>query len=326
METDEEVNKIKNQILAISAKKSFKPFTSTFFSDTDLRLDVIAKKIVNHEEPPIVLWNVQPWNNFNILHAIYCQKLKEYEEIGFNCVVILYDKMIEKKIGRKDQEKIHIQQAVRNCIKWFKKAGLKDEKTEFLTESDLLSFIKSYDFADTLTSLAHVCNFNKNWVKKEGVVSFIMDNLCEIYYESVINCDILLTSDEDIQKIWGMLRTKILDRNLLPNYTPPLILYYPTLTGTDNQSLSTSNNNNSLSITHTTQELKQRIETCSEHFLETIVDFLIIPNRKKIEAQGKMYYSFEDLKEKIPIEQIRELIFEFLKGYLFLIRGIDYEL
>jgi len=324
VEVDEEkIKRIKNQILMLSPKTKLHRLTSTFYSDTELRLDIIAKKIVNEEEPPVILWNVQPWNTFNLLHAVYCQKLKECIEIGFNCAVILYDKLIEKKKGIPSQEKASLQEAVKNCIVRFKKAGLKEEKTEFLTESDLWSFIKFEEFAETVTALAHLCDFDKNWTKREGVVSFIMDNLCEIYYESVINCDILLAGDVDVQSIWGLLRSKVLDRNLLPQYSPPLVLFYPTLMGIDSKPLSTSSDNNSLSIHHSNEEIRGRLVNCPEQFLETLFDYLIIPWKQKIEVNGGIFHSFEELKEKLSMDEIRNLAFNYMKDYFYKIRGTE---
>ena len=324
VEIDEEVKKVKDQILTISSRRKFQSLTSTFYSDTELRLDIIAKKIVNLKEPPVVLWNVQPWNTFNVLHAVYCHKLKECTKMGFNCVVIIYDKLIEKKKRIPCQERASLQEAVKNCIGWFKKAGLqKEENTEFLTESDLWSFIKFEEFAETVTSFAHICDFDKNWTEKEDTVSFIMDNLCEIYYETMIDCDILLTSSVDVQKIWGMLRSKILDRNLLSHYSPPLILFYPTLMGIDGQPLSTSYSDNSLSIHHSNKELRSKLSNCPEHFLETLFDYLIIPWKQKIEVNGRTIYSFEDLKEKSSIDIIRDLAFNCMKEYFYKIRGTE---
>ena len=323
-ETDEEVKKVKDQILTISPAKKLHALTSTFYSDTDLRLDIIARKVVNNEGPPVILWNVQPWHTFNVLHAVYCQKLKECIEIGFNCIVLLYDKLIEKKKRIPRQERASLQEAVRNCIGWFKKAGLgKEEKTEFYTESDLWSIIKFEEFAEAVTSLAHLCDFDKNWAERENVVSFIMANLCEIYYESVVNCDVLLTSNVDVQRIWGMLRSKILDRNLLPHYSPPLVLFYPELRGIDGDPLITSSDDNSLSIHHSKKELKSRLTNCPEHFLETLFHYLIIPWKKKLEASGRTIYSFEELKERLLIDKIRNLAFDYMKEYFDKVRGTE---
>lgn len=315
------IKKIKNQIVAISPTINLHQLTSTFYSAPDLRLDIIAKKIVNNEEPPVILWNVQPWNTFNILHAIYCQKLKECIEIGFNCVVILYDKLIEKRRRLPNQERAFIQESVKNCIMWFKNAGLKEEKTEFLTETDLWSFIEFKDFGEMITSFAHLCDFDKNWADRENVVSFIMDNLSEICYESVINCDILLTGDVDVQNIWGMLRSKILDRNLLPNYSPPLVLYYPTLLGSNGQPLSTSSDDNSISIHHKDNEIEDRLRNCQENFLETLINYLIIPQKEKIEVEGRMIFSFEELKGILSVDEIRTLTISYMKEYIHKIRG-----
>lgn len=325
LEQDEEIKNIVDQILTITPGNNLSVLIPTHFADPNLRLESLAKKILNEESRPTILWNVQPWNTFNVLHGIYCQKLKECQERGFDVIVLLYDKLVEKRTTVAKAEKKDIQEAVKNNIKWFLRAGLKEKNTEFLTETDLWSFIKFEHFAETVTSLAHLCIFNKNWAERKDVVSFIMDNLCEIYYENAINCDIVLTGDIGVQQIWGVLRSKILDRNMLPNYNPPLILSFPILNGIDGRPLSTSNDDNSLSIKHTGKELRIRIGKCNEDFLKNVVQFLIIPQKKTIKIKEKGIYSFEELKKVATLEEIRDLVHEHVNEYLYKIRGVKYE-
>jgi hypothetical protein len=272
--------KLVRQFLTISPGSELRVLSSTFYSDTESRLYNIARRTISKEEPPVVLWNAQPWKAFNLLHAIYCQKLKDFIDVGLNCVIILYDKLVEKKIRILPQERPEFEKNVRNCFAQLKRAGL-TERTEFLRESDLWEMIDFKEFAEKITTFAHLCDFDKTWAEKEDVVSFIIDNLCEIYYESLINCDILLTGDIDVQHIWGMLRSKILDKNLLPNYTPPLVLYYPTLMGIDGKPLSPHRDDNSLSIRHDDQLIEERLMGCSQEFLETTFTFLSFHIKKK---------------------------------------------
>ena len=316
----EEIKRVIEQIVTISPNielSKYIPLTSSH-SSLELRLQEVAKKIVNRENPPLVLWNVQPWNTFNILHAIYCHKLKNFIEIGFNCQIIIYDKLVEKKNHIPNRDRIYLDESIKNCIKWFKSAGLKEEKTEFLTESDIMSFIKFEEFAESITTLGHIIGFDKNWSQKEGTVSFIMDRICEIYYENLINCDILLTGEADMQEIWRTARSEIIDRNL-PNYRPPLILYYPTIIGIDGLPLVTDNN--SLSIYLNDRELRENIVSSPEHFLKTIFDFLIIPSKGKIRNNEDTFYSFEELKKELSRNKINELAFDFMKDYFTTIRG-----
>ena len=325
LEQDEEIKDIVDRILTIAPGNNLSVLIPTHFADPNLRLESLAKKILSEESRPTILLNVQPWNTFNVLHGIYCQKLKECQEIGFNVIVLLYDKLVEKKATVATVEKKDIQEAVKNNIKWFIRAGIKEKKTEFLIESDLWSFIKFEHFAETVTSLSHLCTFDKNWAERKDAVSYIMDNLCEIYYENVINCDILLAGDIDVQQIWSTLRSKILDRNILPTYNPPLILSFPILNGIDGRPLSTANDDNSLSIKHTGKELRTRIDECDEDFLKNVVQFLIIPQKKRIQIKEKAIYSFEELKKAATLEEIHNLVHEYINEYFYKIRGVKYE-
>jgi len=319
---EKEIENIKNKLLYISDGKYLELDAPKYYPNPHFKLDKLIEKL--SDEEVTILWNVQPWDNFNILHAIYCQKLKECIELGFNVIVLFYDKLVEKLIEKKLKSPVdpnYVKTNVENNIKWFKRAGLKDKKTEFLTESLLWEIVDPQHFMETITSLAHLCVVNGKLVDKENLISFIIDNLCEIYYESVLNCDILLTGDIDVQKIWNMLRGEMLMKNR-EKYEPPLILTFPTLLGIDGSPLTTYTDKNSLSINLGINELKMRIETCPEKFLETLFDFLIIPNKEKvIKIDEESFTSFKSLKNRIEEERIRSIAFEFIKEYFKEIRG-----
>jgi hypothetical protein len=321
MQIEEKVRNARDRILAISPRKSLQTWTSTFFSNAESRLDDIARRVVGGKSRPLVLWNLRPWDTFNLLHAVYCVKLADLIDLGFNCVVVLYDKFIQKRTRIPNAELPSLQAATKKCVNRLVRAGLDESKTEFITEADLLSLVKPEEFADKITSFAHLCDFDKGWAERDDAVSLIVDNLCEVYYESVIKCDVLLTGDVDIQRVWGMLRSKILDKNLLPDYSPPLVLFYPTLIGTDKQPLSTSSDGNSLSIQHSSEEVKYRLRTCGENFLATLFDFFIFPWKKTIEIDGRISYSFEEVREKSSIGQIRDLASNCVNDYFYKVRG-----
>jgi hypothetical protein len=305
---------IKDQILQISSGARLQPFTTNFSADPDLSLDIIAEKIIRPDKVnPIVLFNLLPWNKFNLIHAIFCQKLADYTRMGFDCVILLYDKEIERSVEISNQDRVSLQRSVRNCINRFLRAGLIEEKTEFITESDLWKMLKAEEFVDTITSLAFVCEIDNKWKKRRNIVSFVLSNLCEIYYENVINCDIVLTGHMQAQSIWGMLRHK--QKNILSNYNPPLILACPTLIGIDDKPLSTSNDENSISIHHDTRELRKRLSNCPQHFIETIFNYLLLSWKKSFSAFDRTFYSYKEMTERLTEEQIRNLAFDLMNEY-----------
>ena len=231
-------------------------------------------------------------------------------------MILLYDKLVEKRILVKPTERKYIQHSVENSIKWFLKAGLKEEYTEFLTESVLWSFIKFDHFAEIITTLSHLCRFDNKWAEKGDIISFIIENLCEIYYEHIIGCDIVLTGDIDVQLIWKTLRLEILDKEILPHYVPPIVLSFPTLNGMDGQPLSTSKDDNSLSIKHTNEELRKRIDEADETFLDMLYDYLIIPSKKYDHG----YTDFISTKKDGPLEEKRNRAYNYISEYFNKIR------
>jgi len=150
-----------------------------------------------------------------------------------------------------------------------------------------------------------------------------MDNLCEIYYENLINCDVLLTGKKDAQEIWGMLRNEILVKKLLDNYIPPLVLSFPILKGPDGTYLSTLSDANSISIRSTKEELKNFTEGCSEYFLDLLFSFLIIPWKTKIEVNKREIYTYEELHKNLPLSEIRNLAYYYIDKYFYNIRGTE---
>jgi len=319
MVESEEIRTVIERILTVVPDKQLYTLIPTHLGDPNLRLEVIARNILE-ERHPTVLWNVRPFNTFNFLHAIYCQKLKELQEIGFNVVIIVYDKLVEKTMNIGDIEKYDFELAVNNNITWILNAGLKEKNTEFLLESDLWSFINFKNFAETITSLAHLFKFDPNLLNRERIASVIMDNLCEIYYEDLITCDIVLTGDIDAQQIWGGLRRETYDTNLFKDYSPPLVLSFPILNGIDKKPLTTYKNDNTLSIHHKEGKLKEQINNAQEDFLENLIDFLIIPycgiNKDKV----KYSHSFKELKTRASTEEIYDIAYENTKQYFNRIR------
>ena len=53
--------------------------------------------------------------------------------------------------------------------------------------------------------------------------------------------------------------------------------------------------------------------------------FLIIPQKKRIQIKEKAIYSFEELKKAATLEEIHNLVHEYINEYFYKIRGVKYE-
>jgi hypothetical protein len=299
-------------------------FVITNVEDTNLHnaVDTLILPKMKRHERPLVLWNVRPWNNFNFLHAIYCHKLKKLVDLGFNCVVILYDKYVEKNRKLYGSDKIAFRNGVENFIQWMRNAGL-THHTEFISETDIWSYTEFTDFADKFLSFAHASTADIP-ANKNKFVPAIVDNLFEIFYETLIDCDIVLTGKGDRDNIWGMLRKQALVDKVVDNYKPPIVLNFPNdFVGVDNELINTANNSNSLSTNDDESKLSAKLGTAHIDFLKILFNFLIIPISESVRIGGKEFISFDDIKEKCEITDIRKFAFQFMLEYFRKIKAIN---
>jgi len=313
---NENINDLTNKILHItSSKKLTAYFPNGYYNDPQLYLDTIFAKINNGKKKPIVVWNVRPSNNFNILHGIYCQKIKDFTDIGFNCIIILYDKLIENNSEFTNFDRSQLRTLVDKNVKWFQNTGINPSHIEFITETDIWSFVKYQDFASKFNAFSKLCDFDKKWKDKERIVAFIVENLWVLYYEDILNCDIALTGEDDAHKIWGMLRHKALKQNVIKDYSPPMILHYPNLNGLDKMLLNPSKINNTLSTQDTDFQIQTKIKVAPTEFLETVIDYLIIPYSNKLNHNGIEYISYKSIEAEIEIDEIKSIVTNFFIKY-----------
>jgi hypothetical protein len=270
---------------------------------------------INHKgKSPIVLWNVRPWDNFNIIHAIYTQKLIHLQRLGFNCQLILYDKLVEKICRFKNPNEIEqVKNNVERNIKWFQKSGLDIDKTEFLLESFLWEKINFNDFSNKITFFAQICDIKISEIK----IDEIFDRFWELYYEEAVNCDFILTGDKDKTDIWGMFRKKIVDTNHF-NYTPPTILVFPQFKGLKNNEVTPENSSFLISTNDDPTEIYKKINSSNKNFIKYVIDFFILPflNNMVIFREKEKYYSnYNEMTKDLSINDIKSICVNELKDY-----------
>ncbi len=301
-----------DSVLRITSKKKLSAFIPTrLYENIDFALSNLFVK----DKKPVVICNIIPWDNFNLLHGIYCLKLKKMIEEGFNCVVIFYDKRVENNENLSSYDKKNLQLSIENYKKWFKNAGLNNENTEYITETILWSFIKFQDFSNKISSFAYHSDIKIDKNRGE-IIPYIIENMWEIYYEDLLQSDIVLTGDEDATKIWGMLRKQTLYKNKLSDYTPPIILYFPSLKGLDNKFLNPKNPENSLTTNDNDYTIKNKIRNAKIDFIEVLYDYLIIPYNGYYILNDEKYYSFDILSNKYPIDKLKNNAIDFIIDYL----------
>lgn len=315
---------LKQKIKAASCYGDLYIQTSMSAESDDAHLDAICDKVNNNGENPTVLWNIQPWNEFHIIHAIFCQKLCQLIEIGFNCTIILHDKYVENHlIANKPDSQIDTEllyARIQSCIDRFENAGLENDRCEILLESQLWDAVDTREFLSNLVSLSHITGFRPDWSERDDVVPFLVNHLCEIYYESIVDCDILLTGGPDVDGIWDALRTKEV-ADLLDEFTSPLILYYPILLGINSEPLGTRSTENSISVQESKDDIAEKLASSTEDFRELILNKILLwPNTDlgpdiSVSINGGAYQTYDDMSEHATEQEILDAATEGLSNY-----------
>lgn len=306
------------EIIQIGREKTLQIFIPCRSDENQLLyIENRIKDIKNKKRRPVVLWNMRPWDNFNIIHAIYIQKLKKLQDLGFNCQIILYDKLVEKIKQLKNEEEIkHLDGTVESNIKWLLNSGLKIEHTEFLLESSLWKQINFEDFSNKTTFFAQHC--------KLGDLSFgideIFDRFWELYYEELVDCDFLLTGRKDKTEIWGMLRKDVVKTNHFA-YTPPIILYFPQFEGFNRTDVTPEDRDSLLSMNDTKSKIFTKLKQAGAHsqFVKDIYDYFLLPYRDNAisykSQEERDFSSFDKVVEVLNDEEIIDYCAEELYNY-----------
>ena len=306
------------EIIQIGKKKKLEIFVPCRSEgNQSLYIENQIKDIENKERKPVVLWNMRPWDNFNIIHAIYTQKLRQLQDLGFNCQIILYDKLVEKIQQLKNEQEINqLNRTVERNIKWLLNSGLKVEHTEFLLESFLWKQINFEDFSNKTTFFAQHCNLGSLSLK----IDEIFDRFWELYYEELVNSDFLLTGRKDRTEIWGILRQNVVKTNHF-TYTPPVVLYFPQFEGFNKVDVTPEDTDFLLSINDTKQEIFTKLQqagACSQ-FVKDIYNYFLLPYKNNIVSfksqEEREFNCFDKVAEILNDEEIIDYCGEELYSY-----------
>ncbi len=264
--------------------------------NASLFIEMLLSKIRQQNRNPTVLWNMRPWDNYNFIHAIYCQKIKHLIELEFNCQIILYDKFVEKFHRFHRQQEFDQQKAItKKNVSWLINSGLLPNKTEFFSESILWDEIEFKDFSNKITFIAQLFKKSLDGIK----VDEILDRLWELYYEEVIQCDFVITGRRDVTEIWNVVRNATLAENNF-NYNPPVVLIFPLINGLNDKSIDPSAKKESLTIHDSREEIDRKIQAASDNFLTDLFELLIIPKlQSRIKVNKNVYncFNFSDVKD-----------------------------
>lgn len=277
--------------------------------DARTRLQVLddSRKSPN---PPVILWNLRPWNNFTLIHAIYIERLRYYQHIGFRTVIILYDNLVSK-LRNLPTGNPEVQKGVDNIRSWLLSAGMDMSKTELFLESEIWQLFSS-EILERLTSIAHSSAGAQESASKSSI-STVLDNLCELVYEGVLRVDIVLTGGRDTNDIWNRVRIDSLERT---NHSAPCVLSFP-LIHSANQAVADTVRDD-FSVTSDSSQIRAAISSASEDFLKQLFNLFLIPKEKPnvLRVDNKPVTCYDRaLKDGISLDRLRSFAAEQLIEY-----------
>jgi hypothetical protein len=298
-----ETERWKDKVTSLSPTENIKDIKTANpnFSGGDQHLDHLSKKVCNNDSEQLtLLWNTRPpetYNNLNLLHCIYLNKIKHLQNHGFNVTILVFDKYDReaKQLGsgeNKTARNVAIDFA-NNIFNW----GLSPSETEIILESNLRKSVNSDDFIEKIIELA--CQIDDEEIKNEGSktpnTSEIIQNSIEIYYEKVINCDAILAGEHDLDRVWDVLRSLLVDEPFFPEYDEPLVLGLPHLEDDNGKALSPTKQTNTIHSGMDSKEIKDRIRE-SDSIRRAVCDYLIMPNEGCVEIGDRNCISYEEMK------------------------------
>ncbi len=292
------------------SRKTTPHSVSGFFSNGVGHLRSIANQITT-DNPPSVLWNITPADHFGILHAIYLQKLKQLSELGCRCIILIYDSYARDVSGATPKKAEQIILNSEQLSDQLISRGLANSNVEYILESDLRSGIDQNDFMKIILSLSEAISVPK---KGKGLAQQLY-TLIEIYYECLVDADVVLAGQTDASNVWGRLRNTNELKAILPDYTPPLILALPRMFGFDNKPLTSLSNINSISNIDAESKICEVIEKCEDSFLETLYNYLYFPIKNSIHYSNGCAVDYASLQNHEDEDSIRSKAKEFAIEY-----------
>lgn len=257
-----------------------------FKQDGEYKSDRHIKHLQNRIDDPTesehqtVLWNTLPSANPNLLHAVYVEKLRQLQELGFGVVVLIFDRWQQEVQG---SERNLSQNAAADFGSELLDWGLDPKQTEILRESDLRFAIDTNELIDTIVKLCEWADFSTD-TEEEGATTSgppaqIVRNAIEIHYEVEVNCDAILAGKNDFNSVWEVLRNTVRNHEFTDEYTEPLILGFPQLKGTNESDLASDDPSNSIYKGMDETQIERRLET-SRTLREVVFEYLVLQQER----------------------------------------------
>lgn len=288
--------------------------TSRVNSELESSLRDLAVKLES-TKPPVVIWNILPSQTFSVLHAIYAEKLRQLANLGFHCVVTIFDGYVRDRLELQGRE---LDQLYGNChwlASWMLAAGIPEQNVEFILESDLREQVGGEtEFVRGLTLLAHMLEESPDRHNDFGSPLQTLSGLFEIYYETLIDADLVLAGEVDASSTWHSLRRLTSATRLFGSHPPPLICEFPMFSGVDGKRLRADSPIGVTCIGDDVQKIVRDTVHGERAYVEAIYNFLYSPSNEANGARG-----YADAVAEEGEFRTRTMIAGFLKDHF---RGI----
>jgi hypothetical protein len=307
-----EFDKWTSEVLKLGSRELETETTSPEYRGKNSPVETHLRELWNKQqngEQLNVLWNTRPSPHLNLLHSIYLEKLKQLQQRGFRATILVFD-----KYHREINQPTEPERAARWAIRFANKLadyGLDPEKTEILLETDFRQCIDPGELTDVMITLSRGTEyntvFNPGDYEITDITEALIRNTIEIYYETLLQSDIILSGSMDLRFVWRVLRSEIAEQNLFTEHEEPLILGVPTLEIGEKElspteSVFISDNMDSDKIEQNLRE--------SDDLRKKIFEYLLLQQHEgSIELNGEKCAEYEHVPE-LPLDKEIEFFTE----------------
>lgn len=307
----------KDRIKSISPERELTPQTTNpeFTVEErpeDRHLKHLYNSLHESEEKRTVLWNTRPANRINVLHAVYLEKLVEFQQAGFETTIVIFDKYEQERQqlspARAKQKHRKAIEFAHDILDW----GLDADRTEILLETDLRAACNPEDIVETIVMLGNAIDLDPGdgddrSESADGLLPEVIEKIIEIHYESVINCDAILAGQDDLENVWNDLREALVAGDLFEEYTEPLVFGMPRLTkGSDGTPPAANELSNTIHTGLNRSEIEQRLRG-SEAFRTDVFDLFLL-QKETVRRSGERIREYDQLSERMSEREASQFI------------------
>jgi hypothetical protein len=283
----------------------------------DGHLDYLWRRINNGDDPEqTVLWNTRPAQDLNLLHAVYLEKLKTLQEAGFGATIVIFDKYEQEAEQLSEGEADRLRTRSVDFAKKLLEAGLDEERTEILLETELRAACDPEDIVESIVTLG-TADAVDGW-EPEGSgeaertsSADLIRNIIEIHYETVVDCDAILAGQADLEGVWRLLRDALDETDCFDGYTEPLVFGFPNLTGVDGEPLSPTDASNSIAASMPSERIFERLRR-SASFRETVFEYYLLQSSGSVPLDGERIDSYAALADRCSKDRVAQSIVDHL--------------